>query len=84
MEGADPAPTAQEYHQTEEERHLASSDLSDCEDVWIADLSDYIIETHLRQRKVESWFDASVLVSLRPRSPSACSPFHRNATLTQR
>jgi len=63
MEGAESAPLAQAYHQTEEERRLASSDLSDCEEVWIADLSDYIIETHLRQRKVESWFDASVLVS---------------------
>jgi DNA helicase INO80 len=63
MEGTDPAPSAQEYRQTEEERRLESSDLSDCEEVWIADLSDYIIETHLRQRKVESWFDASVLVS---------------------
>ncbi|KAG1819458.1 hypothetical protein EV424DRAFT_1617321 [Suillus variegatus] len=60
IEGADPAPAAREYHQTEEEQHLASSDLSDCE-VWIGDLSNYIIEAHLRQRKVESWFDASVL-----------------------
>jgi len=63
MEGTDSVPATQEYHQTEEERRLASSDLSDCEEVWIADISDYIIETHLRQRKVESWFDASVLVS---------------------
>ncbi|KAG1755152.1 SNF2 family N-terminal domain-containing protein, partial [Suillus paluster] len=61
MEGTDSAPAAREYHQTEEERRLVSSDLSDCEEVWIGDLSDYIIETHLRQRKVESWFDASVL-----------------------
>ncbi|KAG0708995.1 SNF2 family DNA-dependent ATPase [Suillus ampliporus] len=62
MDGPDSAPAAaREYLQTEEERRLASSDLSDCEEVWIGDLSDYIIETHLRQRKVESWFDASVL-----------------------
>lgn len=61
MEGTDLATAAREYHQTEEERRLVSSDLSDCEEVWIGDLSDYIIETHLRQRKVESWFDASVL-----------------------
>ncbi|KAH7931126.1 hypothetical protein BV22DRAFT_1137807 [Leucogyrophana mollusca] len=50
-----------DYHPTEEERRLASSDLSDCEDVWIGELSDYIIETHKRQRQVESWFEASVL-----------------------
>ncbi|KIK31729.1 hypothetical protein CY34DRAFT_19628, partial [Suillus luteus UH-Slu-Lm8-n1] len=31
IEGADPVPAAREYHQTEEERRLASSDLSDCE-----------------------------------------------------
>lgn len=61
MEGADHTPAVREYHQTEEERRLASSDLSDCEELWIGDLGDYIIETHLRQRKVESWFNASVL-----------------------
>lgn len=48
-------------HPTEEERRLVSSDLSDCEEVWIADLSDYIMETHKRQLQVESWFEASVL-----------------------
>lgn len=53
----------QEPRPTEEERRLASSDLSDCEEVWIGELSDYIMETHKRQRQVESWFDASVLVS---------------------
>lgn len=51
----------QEPRPTEEERRLASSDLSDCEEVWIGELSDYIMETHKRQRQVESWFDASVL-----------------------
>ncbi|KAF9229431.1 hypothetical protein BS17DRAFT_723199 [Gyrodon lividus] len=50
-----------EFHQTEEERRLLSSDLSDCEDVWIGELGDYMIETHKRQRQVESWFEASVL-----------------------
>ena len=54
--GADP-------HHSDQDRRLVSSDLSDCEEVWIGDLSDYILETHKRQRQVESWFDASVLVS---------------------
>ncbi|KIJ21627.1 hypothetical protein PAXINDRAFT_95170 [Paxillus involutus ATCC 200175] len=60
-DGPDVSPAVAEYHQTEEERRLVSSDLSDCEDVWIGELSDYIIETHKRQRQVESWFEASVL-----------------------
>ncbi|KAH7909117.1 SNF2 family N-terminal domain-containing protein [Hygrophoropsis aurantiaca] len=61
MEPAEPEPTIEDYHPTEEERRLTSSDLSDCEEVWIGELSDYIIETHKRQRQVESWFGASVL-----------------------
>ncbi|KZT30521.1 hypothetical protein NEOLEDRAFT_1082564 [Neolentinus lepideus HHB14362 ss-1] len=51
-----------EFHQpTEEELRLASSDLSDSEEVWIAEYSDYILETQKRQRQVEAWFDASCL-----------------------
>ncbi|KIJ68315.1 hypothetical protein HYDPIDRAFT_24608 [Hydnomerulius pinastri MD-312] len=60
-DGPDVAPSVAEYQQTEEERRLVSSDLSDCEEVWIGELSDYILETHKRQRQVESWFEASVL-----------------------
>ncbi|KAF9240898.1 P-loop containing nucleoside triphosphate hydrolase protein [Melanogaster broomeanus] len=60
-DGPDASPAIAEYHQTEEERRLISSDLSDCEEVWIGELSDYILETHKRQRQVESWFEASVL-----------------------
>ena len=56
----------QEPRSNEEERRLVSSDLSDCEEVWIGDLSDYIMETHKRQRQVESWFEASILVSNAP------------------
>lgn len=48
-------------HPTGEDGRLVSSDLSDCEEVWIAELSDYIMETHKRQLQVESWFEASVL-----------------------
>lgn len=59
----DAFPSVAEQHQTDEDRRLVSSDLSDCEEVWIGELSDYILETHKRQRQVESWFEASVLVS---------------------
>lgn len=45
-------------HPNEEDR-LASSDLSDCEEVWIAELSDYILETQKRFKQVEQWFNES-------------------------
>lgn len=48
----------------EEERRLASSDLDDCEEVWIGELSDYILETKKRQNQVAQYFWASVLVSI--------------------
>jgi len=57
-------PAVAEHHQTGEDRLLVSSDLSDCEEVWIGELSDYILETHKRQCQVESWFEASVLVNV--------------------
>ncbi|KAJ7181791.1 SNF2 family DNA-dependent ATPase [Mycena crocata] len=47
--------------QLEHLAQLASSDLEDCEDVWIEELSDYILETQKRQNEVEKWFEASVL-----------------------
>jgi chromatin-remodeling ATPase INO80 len=49
-------------HMNEEDR-LASSDLSDCEEVWIAELSDYILETQKRFKQVEQWFNESTRVS---------------------
>lgn len=49
-------------HMNEEDR-LASSDLSDCEEVWIAELSDYILETQKRCKQVEQWFNESTRVS---------------------
>ncbi|KAL4268117.1 Chromatin-remodeling ATPase INO80 [Pleurotus pulmonarius] len=44
---------------TEEERRLASSDLEDCEEVWIRNLSDYILATQRRQSDVEAQFEAT-------------------------
>ncbi|KAH7883708.1 SNF2 family N-terminal domain-containing protein [Phlebopus sp. FC_14] len=61
VDGPDAIPHAHEYHHAEQERRLVSSDLSDCEEVWLGEFSDYILETHKRQRQVESWFEASVL-----------------------
>jgi DNA helicase INO80 len=61
----DPKLEHEEPHQpSEEELRLASSDLDDCEEVWIGELSDYILETHKRQKQVGLWFEASVLVSV--------------------
>ncbi|KAK0478503.1 SNF2 family DNA-dependent ATPase [Armillaria novae-zelandiae] len=45
-------------HMNEEDR-LASSDLSDCEEVWFAELSDYILETQKRFKQVQQWFNES-------------------------
>ena len=48
---------------TDEELRLASSDLEDCEEVWIGELSDYMLETQKRQNQVVDWFEASIVVS---------------------
>ncbi|KAF8898609.1 SNF2 family N-terminal domain-containing protein [Infundibulicybe gibba] len=45
----------------EEERRLISSDLDDCEEIWIGELSEYMLETQKRLKHVERWFEASVL-----------------------
>ncbi|KAJ7512052.1 hypothetical protein B0H11DRAFT_2268231 [Mycena galericulata] len=38
-----------------------SSDLEDCEEVWLEELSDYIFETQKRQNDVERRFEAGIL-----------------------
>jgi DNA helicase INO80 len=44
----------EEYRvQTEEERRLASSDLDDCEEIWIGEISEYMLETQKRQKQVK-------------------------------
>ncbi|RDB29552.1 putative DNA helicase INO80 [Hypsizygus marmoreus] len=48
---------------TEEERVLASSDLEDCEEIWIGELSEYMLETQKRQNQVADWFEASITES---------------------
>lgn len=44
---------------TEEEQRLVSSDLDDCEELWVTELRDYMLETQKRRKHVEKWFDAS-------------------------
>lgn len=53
-----PRPT---IHATEEDR-LASSDLEDCEEIWLGDLGEYVLETQKRIKQVESWFNESMKV----------------------
>ena len=47
---------------SEEDLRLVSSDLEDCPEVWIGELSDYVLETQKRQKQVEKWFESSILV----------------------
>ncbi|THH07628.1 hypothetical protein EW145_g3261 [Phellinidium pouzarii] len=44
---------------TEEELRAVMSDLSDCEEIWIEEMSNYYLETQKRQRQVELWFEDS-------------------------
>jgi chromatin-remodeling ATPase INO80 len=48
---------------TDDERLPNSPDLDDCADIWFADLNEYKLDTQRRQKQVEIWFNASVLVS---------------------
>ena len=51
------------YEPTEEERRLASSDLEDCPEIWKGELGNYIMETHRRQRQIDSFFGHWIIVS---------------------
>ena len=48
---------------TEMESRLASSDLSDCEDIWYAEIGYYMLETRRRRRMVEEFFENNIAVS---------------------
>ncbi|KAL0579121.1 putative DNA helicase ino80 [Marasmius crinis-equi] len=39
-----------------DDKHLLSSDLEDCEEIWIGDLSEYILQTQRRFNQVEQFF----------------------------
>jgi hypothetical protein len=43
---------------------LESSDLEDCQEVWIDELDDYILETQRRQTQVAQYFWANIIVSV--------------------
>jgi len=49
---------------TEEELRLTSSDLEDCQEIWVSEISDYILETRKRHREVEAFYKLTVIVSL--------------------
>ncbi|KAJ7597201.1 SNF2 family DNA-dependent ATPase [Mycena floridula] len=44
----------------DEAQRLASSDLEDCEEVWIGELSEYIMDSQKRLKQVEQWFNESM------------------------
>lgn len=48
---------------TEEEMRLTSSDLDDCQEIWMSEISDYILETRKRHREVEAFYKLTVIVS---------------------
>ena len=48
---------------TEAELRLASSDLSDCEDIWHAEVGYYMLETRRRRMMVEDFFESNLAVS---------------------
>lgn len=54
-------PTGERYEPTEEDRRLVSSDLSDCEEVWLGELGNYMLETQKRKRLVEEYFAQSAV-----------------------
>lgn len=53
---------------TREELRLASSDLDDCREVWLQDMSEYVLETQKRQTQVRNWFEQSIVVCFLERS----------------
>lgn len=48
---------------TEAELRLASSDLSDCEDIWYTEIGYYMLETRRRRRMIEDFFESNLAVS---------------------
>ncbi|KAI0257582.1 SNF2 family N-terminal domain-containing protein [Lactifluus subvellereus] len=48
---------------TEGESRLASSDLSDCEDIWFTEIGYYTLETRRRRRMVEQFFESNLTES---------------------
>jgi DNA helicase INO80 len=58
-----------------EDSRLESSDLEDCQEVWIDELDDYILETQKRQTQVAQYFWANIIVSVYPHYSSGFNHF---------
>lgn len=39
-----------------ERNRLASDDLADCEEIWTEELGKYVLESRIRIKQVEAWF----------------------------
>lgn len=64
LDSSEPETAAPALHEpTEEELHLASSDLSDCEDIWYTEIGYYMLETRRRRRMVEEFFESNAVES---------------------
>ncbi|KAI0318480.1 SNF2 family N-terminal domain-containing protein [Amylostereum chailletii] len=56
-----PEPEAEgEREPTEEERRLASSDLDDCEEIWLGEIADYMLETQKRRNVLQDIFNQTL------------------------
>ncbi|PCH33516.1 hypothetical protein WOLCODRAFT_135169 [Wolfiporia cocos MD-104 SS10] len=51
----------QNQAQTEEEARLTSTDLEDCEEVWLPEIGHYALETHKRFKQVDAWFSRWII-----------------------
>lgn len=60
---------------------VESSDLEDCQEVWIEELDDYVLETRRRQQQVAQYFWANILVSTTLQFNHKLLIFSRNVIL---
>lgn len=64
LDSSEPETAAPALHEpTEEELRVASSDLSDCEDIWYTEIGYYMLETRRRRRMVEEYFESNIVES---------------------
>ena len=62
-ETVDDTPTEEPMESAEEDNKV-TSDLEDCQELWVAELGNYVIETHKRQKQVDAWFSRWIIVRL--------------------
>ncbi|KAH9019839.1 SNF2 family DNA-dependent ATPase [Lactarius pseudohatsudake] len=64
LDSSEPETAAPALHEpTEEDLRIASSDLSDCEDIWYIEIGYYMLETRRRRRMVEEFFESNITES---------------------